>query len=80
MRSDPSTRAGEADETAPARRIVTERLPTALTLLVAAIALVGVSVAVEESDGGLGAETPGFGIGGGGLAVLVVALVARRQE
>ena len=44
------------------------------------VLVVDEEVGFEESDGGLGAETPGFGIVGGGLAVLVVALVARRQE
>lgn len=44
MRSKPSIGAGEADEADPGWRVVRKRLPTALTLLVAAIALVGVGV------------------------------------
>ena len=44
MRSKPSIETGEADEADPGRRIVPKRLPAALTLLVAAVALVGVSV------------------------------------
>jgi hypothetical protein len=37
-------------------------------------------IGVEESGGGLDLETPGFGVVAGGLAVLVLALAARRRE
>jgi PGF-CTERM protein len=37
-------------------------------------------VGVEESDGDLGLETPGFGVLAGSLAVLVTALAARRRK
>ena len=38
------------------------------------------SIGVEEDGGVLDLETPGFGVVAGGLAVLVVALAARRRE
>ncbi|OYR54757.1 hypothetical protein DJ73_04465 [Halorubrum sp. Ea1] len=45
MRSDPSIRTGETAGSESVRRIARKRLPTAVTLLVAAFALVGVVVA-----------------------------------
>jgi hypothetical protein len=44
------------------------------------VLVVNESIGVEESGGALGVEAPGFGVVAGGLAVLVVALVARRPE
>jgi hypothetical protein len=44
------------------------------------VLVVNESIGVEESGGALGVEAPGFGVVAGGLAVLVVALAARRSE
>ncbi|OTE98685.1 hypothetical protein B9G49_15060 [Halorubrum sp. SD683] len=44
------------------------------------VLVVDEEIGVEERDGVLGLEAPGFGVVAGGLAVLVVAIVARRRE
>ncbi|EMA62798.1 BGTF surface domain-containing protein [Halorubrum kocurii] len=43
------------------------------------VLVVDEKVGVEESDGGLDVETPGFGVVAGGLAILAAVLVARRR-
>ena len=43
------------------------------------VLVVDEAVGVEERDGGLDVETPGFGAVAGGLALLAAALVARRR-
>ncbi|EMA61144.1 BGTF surface domain-containing protein [Halorubrum lipolyticum] len=44
------------------------------------VLVVDEEVGVEESDGVLNVETPGFGIVAGGLAVLIAALAVRQRE
>jgi hypothetical protein len=44
------------------------------------VLVVDEDVGVEETGGGLGVESPGFGVIAGGLALLVAGLVARRRK